>query len=485
MAEIDGKIAFATKWSALTEVLSKLVTPISSMILARLLTPSAFGIIATLNMIIAFAEVFTDAGFQRYVIQRQFSSDTERNQITDVAFWSNLVMSLFLWILIAIFRDPLAALVGNPTLGGPLAIACVAIPLTAFSSLQFSLFKKDFDFKTLFWVRLVGIAIPLLVTVPLAFYLRSFWALLIGNIAKCVADATILSVKSKWKPSLYFSFAQFKEMISFCLWTIFDAILIWMTGYVDVFFVGRVLSDYYLGLYKTSISTVGQITSLITAIIVPVLEPTYASLQNNYPELRKTLYKLQKYLGILLIPMGVGIYMYSDLITIILLGDQWMEASEFIGLWALLEVITIMICRFISNIFPAIGKPKVAVICQMLYLAALIPGVVISVQHGFQALYYTRAFMKLEFCVVYLIAAYLIVKVSPQKMLKNLTIELLASVAMGLLAFGLLLISRSIWWQLVTIPICAVFYFVCLSFIPSERVVLSNLKERIISRVKK
>ena len=72
---LNKKIVNATKWSTITEVMAKLVAPISSMVLARLLTPEAFGVVATLNMVIAFAEIFTDAGFQRYLIQHEFKDD--------------------------------------------------------------------------------------------------------------------------------------------------------------------------------------------------------------------------------------------------------------------------------------------------------------------------------------------------------------------------------------------------------------------------
>ena len=66
---LNSKVRNATKWSTVTEIAAKLVTPITSMVLARLLTPEAFGVVATLTMIITFAELFTDAGFQKYLIQ--------------------------------------------------------------------------------------------------------------------------------------------------------------------------------------------------------------------------------------------------------------------------------------------------------------------------------------------------------------------------------------------------------------------------------
>ena len=117
MSELNKKIINATKWSAISELCAKLIAPISNMILARVLTPEAFGVVATLTMLITFAEIFTDAGFQQYIIQFEFKSDEEKYKTTNVAFISNLVMSFILWGIITIFRDQLATLVGNPGLG--------------------------------------------------------------------------------------------------------------------------------------------------------------------------------------------------------------------------------------------------------------------------------------------------------------------------------------------------------------------------------
>ena len=146
MSELNKKIVKATKWSTVTEIIAKLITPITSIILARLLTPEAFGVVTTLTMVITFAEIFTDAGFQKYLIQHQFEDNTDRDQSTNVAFWSNLLMSLFIWLIIGLFADPLAAMVGNPGLGHVLTISCISIPLAAFSSIQMALYKRDFDF---------------------------------------------------------------------------------------------------------------------------------------------------------------------------------------------------------------------------------------------------------------------------------------------------------------------------------------------------
>ncbi len=482
---LNNKIVHATKWSLFTEVMAKLVAPISSMVLARLLTPEAFGVVATLNMVIAFVEIFTDAGFQRYLIQHEFKDDKEKDRSTNVAFWSNLVMSLFLWGIIAIFSDTLANLVGNPGLGYVLTIASVSIPLAAFSSIQMALLKRDFNFKTLFELRLAMILVPLFVTIPLAFLLRSYWALVIGTIVVNIINALLLTFKSNWRPKKYYSFSCLREMLSFCSWSIIDSVLVWATAYADIFFIGRMLDSHYLGLYKTSISTVGQFTSVITASILPVIMPAISRLQDDLPKMRETLLNFQKYTSVLLIPLGVGIYMFSDLITKVMLGNKWLEAAPFIGLWGVMEVLTVIFARFCSNVYPAIGKPRVSVVVQILHLAVVIPAVIISGQYGFKCLYITRSFIRLEGVLVNLIAVYLMIKQSTWKMVINIFPELFSSLIMALVAFALLKFNNSTVISIGWVLICAIVYFAILYVFPTERVILIRLKNKALFFLKR
>ena len=475
---LQKKIINATKWSTITEVMAKLVAPISTMVLARLLTPEAFGVVATLNMVIAFAEIFTDAGFQRYLIQHEFKDEYSKDESTNVAFWSNLMMSFVLWGTIAIFCEPLATLVGSPGLGNVLTVACISIPLAAFSSIQTALFKRSLDFKTLFWRRLAITLVPLCVTIPLAFWLRSYWALVVGTIVTNIVNVVLLTIKSNWRPRFYYSFILLKEMFSFCSWSIVDSVLVWATRYIDIFFIGRALDTYYLGLYKTSISTVGQFTSLITAAILPVIMPALSQLQNNLPELKVTLLRFQKYTAVILLPIGVGIYMFCDLITVVMLGNQWISAAPFIGLWGLMEVTTVIFARFCSIVYPSIGKPKVSVIVQALHLVVLFPAIIISGHYGFKALYVTRSWVRLEGVAVNLVVLYILIKQSSWQMFTNILPEIFSCIMMAIVAYILINLSNSIVWSFVWIFICVTVYFFFLSLFPKDKAILMGLKKK-------
>ena len=147
ITELKNKTAIATKWSTLAEISAKFITPFINIILARLLTPIDFGIVATVNMIVSFADVFTDAGFQKYIMQHTFESEKDLDNQTNVAFWTNLTISTFLWVIIVIFSEQIATLVGNPGLSLVIIISSISLPLTSFSSIHMARFKKIFDFS--------------------------------------------------------------------------------------------------------------------------------------------------------------------------------------------------------------------------------------------------------------------------------------------------------------------------------------------------
>lgn len=471
-----SKVVTATKWSAMAEIVAKLVSPITTMVLARLLAPEAFGVLVTAQMVISFAEIFTDAGFQKYIIQHEFDNDDDKYKSTSVAFWSNLIMSLTIWLFITVYSSPIARLVGCDGNGLVIAVSCVCIPLSAFSSIQMALFKRDFDFRTLFGVRLIGILIPLAVTIPLAFITRSYWALIIGMICLNVSNALLLTIKSKWKPRWYFSVERFKEMFSFSMWSMLEAVSIWLTSYIDLFIVGTMLSQHYLGLYRTSMSTVAQITSIITAATTPVLFSSLSRLQNDRNGFNDMFFKFQKLVGVLVIPLGVGVYLFRNLITEILLGDQWLEASGFIGLWGLTSAVTIVLGHYASEVYRAIGKPKLSVLAQWLHIVVLIPVIMIFVNKGFESLCAARSLVRLELVVVQLMLMRVAVKMDIGRMFLNILPSSLAACAMMLVL--LLPSTSSLGTQLLYIMLCICIYFMVLMSFPEERHICLNLKSQ-------
>lgn len=472
---INKKVLIAAKWSTVTEIIAKLVSPITNMILARIISPEAFGVVATITMIMSFADMFTDAGFQKYLVQHEFKNEQVKYENANVAFWTNFGISIVLWILIILFKDELAKLVGNPGLGNVIAIACVQLLLTSFSSIQMALFRREFDFKTLFKIRIVSICIPFVITVPLAILGFSYWSLIIGSICMQLYNAIVLTIKSTWKPYLFYDFLMLKEMLSFSIWSLIEAISIWLTGWIDMFIIGNALSQYYLGIYKTSISMVNTLMALITASIIPVLFSTLCRLQDDDKRFKYMYFKIQKIVSILVFPLGIGVYLYSDFATKILLGNGWGKASTVIGLWALTSSIMIVMGNLSSEVYRAKGKPKLSFLAQVLHLVVLVPTCIIASKYGFEVLVNARAWIRMEFVIVHLLIMSFVMKISIKNTIINITPTGISAVLMGIIGDSLQQLSNSTLWSIISIGICAVSYICTLYLFPSMRVEIKKV----------
>lgn len=460
--DLNVRIVRATKWSGIAEISAKLISLIVNMVLARLLTPEAFGVIATITMVITFAEVFTDAGFQKYIVQHEFRDEDELNKSTNVAFWTNFIFSVAICVGIFFFREPIAQQVGSPGLGNSISIASLLIIVAAFSSIQMARYKRAFDFKTLFYARVGTALIPLVITVPLAFWLKNYWALLIGNFVCQVFNAVILTVKSKWKPQLYYSFKLLKEMFSFTAWTLLESISVWLTSYIGVFIVGSHLDEYYLGIYKTSMSTITSYMGIIASTITPVLFAALSRYQNDEPNFRRTFLSFQRSASVLVMPMGVGIFLFSDLVTEILLGNQWTEASGFVGMWGLTSAFALIFANLSSEVFRSKGHPKLSLLLQVLHLVIIIPVLLIAVRYDFRTLYMARSLVRIQFILTALLIMRLKYKFYILEAIKNVLPMVLSTAVMGAVGFVLERISDNMFWQLGAVMVCIVVYGVVL-----------------------
>lgn len=478
----NEKVAVAMKWSAIAEIAAKVINPITNAILARILIPEVFGLVATINMVISFANVFTDAGFQKYIIQHEFDDEKDKDESINSAFWSNLIFSIILLALVIIFKNPIVSLVSSSDsgtlssaftqtseFGWGIAVAALTLPITAFSSIQMAVYKRLMDFKTLFYIRLLGSVIPLIVTIPIAYFTRSFWSLVIGSLAGELSNSIILSVRSTWKPHFSFNTKKFFEMFSFCYWILLESVLIWLTSYIGTFIVGKYLSTYYLGIYKTSMTTVNQITALFTVSTTAVLFPTISRLQNNRQEMYKFFLSFMRMISMIIIPAGIGMYLYSDCITDILLGNQWKEAIPFIGLWGLSSSLGIVLSSYWDGIFNAIGQPKYSVFTQFIYLVILVPLLLYGASKDYETLYRLRCLSRIIYIVVELITVRIILKIGFMSMVRFVAPSLLCSVPMIGAAVFLRSLGGGTLIQILQICACAVVYGITAMIIPSTR----------------
>ena len=482
---MDTKVVAAAKWSLITEVLAKLITPVTNIILAHILAPTAFGILATIMMVISFAEMLADAGFQKFLVQYEFESEDEKQKNVSVAFISNIVLAIVLWLVIIIWRDELAILVGNEGLGFPLAIMGAMLPLGAFSSIQMAMYRRSFNFKFLLSIRMITIITPLFISIPMALAGFDYWSLIVGLLAAHLFTAIALCIRQEKLISIYFSSTVFRKMFSFSAWSLAEAFSIWLTAWVDTFIISHFLDAYYLGLYKMPTAIVTTVMAIATSSMAPVLFSALSRHQHNQVEFEKTFLTFQRYMALFLVPLGVGMFVYQDFIVEILLGPQWKLAGIVLGSWALSSSLVTAISYLISEAFRAKGMPNISFLAQMAHLFVLIPVIYVCVQYDFTTFVYARSIVRVQMIAVllYLLAIY--VGMNAWLVIRNIKSYIIASAVVGTGSYVLLHLHNSMIWTIFCICISLILYLVVLYLFPTERIILTKIWDSVLLRLKR
>lgn len=472
---IFGKIVTAAKWSIVTEILSKIIPPVTNMILARIFTPDVFGIMATITMVITFADVFVESGFQKFLIQHNFSNIKEEYEYMSVAFWANLIFSFIIWGVLVIFNQTIARLVGNEGLGYLIVITGMTIPLYGIIGIQGCKIKKELKFKKLFYVRFITSILPLFITVPLALLEFGYWALIIGCIIGSFIQSLLLFYVGKFLPIMFFSKQYLFHMLQFGIWTILDGIAIWLTAWIDSFLIANYMSDYYLGLYKNTSSMIFSFFSIVTAAMIPVLFSALSRFQNDQEMFNKTFLNTQNVLALALLPLGTILYFYRAFVTNILFGSAWMEAADIVGVMAITTVVRILFVSIYSEVYRAKGKFYLPLIMQLVDLCVLVPICVISVKYGFWALVYARSFVRLDLIVPMLVVTNILCGITPLNTIKNVLNPFIATVFMIICILIMQSVYESFLWYIISIFISASMYLLVLFFFKKERCMMLSM----------
>ncbi len=472
--KLASKVVAGTKWSMLAEIASKLLAPIVNVILARILSPEAFGLVATITIVTTLEEVISDAGFQKYIIQREFADEKEYDISCSIAFWCNLVISTVFFLLIVVFRTSIVELLGSPGLENGLVVSCVATVLCSIASINTARLKRAFDFRSLFIARIISALMPLVITVPLALLLRNYWALVIGLVGKQVVNWFIVQWRSKWFPRFKMELKILKGMLPFCMWTLGESITIWLCANCDVFIIGRAYDQYTLGLYKSALSTIVGIMSIIGSAITPVFYAALSRHQNNKYQFNETFYNFQKITAWITVPMGMGMYVFRDLVTFVLLGEQYEAVADFLGIYALIRALLIPYGTFCGEALRSQGYPKIALLVQFQNLLVLLPATFWSTNYELTLMGTIVNVARLEIIPI----GYLFLKkkfnIKLIRIIKGFIPTFFASLIMCLLGQVLLSKSRELIISFAWIFLCVICYFGILVMFKDVRGILKE-----------
>lgn len=396
------------KWSALMEIVSRTAQPLIFIILARLLTPDDFGVLATAMIAISFSQMFWDAGLSKALIQMKESPE----EAGHVVFWTNICLGLLIYIILFAMAPAIALFFKSPASALVLRVLGFQIIIASMTSVQQALFVRDLDFRGLFWIKLLTAFVPGLFSIPLALYGYGVWALVAGSLAGQVINLWLIWKKSTWRPRFRYDAVMARSLFSFGSWVLLEGFGAWLIVWGDNLIVGRFLGIHDLGVYRTGCMLVTIIFGLLLNPFLPVLYPTFSRLQDDLSGLKNTFERVNRVVLALALPIGVGLLLVGPEVALVLFGAKWQ------GLGFILSVLGFMYCiawlvGINAELYRAMGRPDMNT--KLVYFALIyyLPAYYFSVQFGLQCFTITRFFVALIAIPIHIYLCVKMLGVSP------------------------------------------------------------------------
>ena len=463
----NSQVIRATKWSVICEVVAKVIAPITTIILARLLSQEVFGIVASITAITSLADMLSDAGFNAYIIQHQFSSDKEKKSVFNICFWTNLLIAAILFVIILINRHMFSRLVGAEGYSNVLVVAAFVIPIMSISSIEMAIMKKDLNFKSLGIIKIVSKFIPFLTTIPLAFCGFGYWSLVIGSLIGEFIGMMLCFKFAGFSPTRGYDISRLKSIFSFSGWAYLESILEWLLSNIAFLTLASIYGIAALGLFKVGMNMISQIINSIYALYSNVYKSAISKEQYNYEKFKKLFLTFQNYSSIISLPLGVGTFIYRDFITTLLLGKDWGEASIIVGAFG----------NFYSDAIRAKGYPKRLIWTNLVYLVLIICLLSFSSKITFSIFCIAFCSIKVIQPLLQVIYGSRLCKISFGEILKTSYPQLIATSFMT--AFGILfnLASFSFAMNFIGIGICIIVYVVTYYFMVPDKAIFKILRK--------
>lgn len=319
-------------WSFGERITAQLVSTVVTIVLARLLDPTHYGIISIVTVFISFCNVFVTSGMGSAIVQKKEVDERDYN----TAFLISLTIAIVLYIALFLSAPYIAQFYGMKELKWVLRVMALRLPLASVNSIQQAHVQRAMQFKRFFIATLFGTVLSGFVGIALALKGFGVWALVAQYLTNTTVDTIVLIFVEKWIPKFQFSVEKAKSIYSFG-WKVLATDLVY-TAEEDIrsLIVGKVFGSADLAYYDQGKKYPSILVNNLNSAINKVMLPAYSRSQDNLENLKKMLRKSIAVGIFILAPVLIGFAAVSDSFISVILTDKWMFCSPYIKIFCII-----------------------------------------------------------------------------------------------------------------------------------------------------
>lgn len=315
-------------WSAVERFSVQGIQFVLSIIIARLVAPSEYGLIAMLGIFLAIAQTFIDSGFSNALIQKKDRTEIDYSTV----FYFNLVIAIIVYGVLFLTSPYIATFYKESQLELVTKWVGLNLIISGLSIVQRAKLTIKLDFKTQAKASLVAVLLSGVIGVVLAYKGFGVWALVVQALLNNLLDTLLLGISTKWMPSFMFSWKSFKALFSFGSKLLISGLL--HTVYINLYslVIGRKYSATDVGYYNRAYS-LAQFPSInIVGIITRAIYPVQCEIQDNDEQLNKSFILYLRMSCYIIFPLMIGLSVLSKPLVLVLLTEKWLSMTDLLSI---------------------------------------------------------------------------------------------------------------------------------------------------------
>jgi len=359
------RIAAGALLMVLFKLLERSLGLISTLILARLLLPKDFGIVAMGMSLIALIELFSAFGLDSALIQRRVVTTEHYN----TAWTFNVMAGCLVGLLMAAAAIPASHFYREPELVLVIIALGVSSAIQSLENVGVVDFRRNLQFDREFRYMLTKKVVGFAIAIPLAFLLRNYWALVIGTLVSRLVILGYSYVVHPFRPR--FSLAASGDLMHFSKWMVASNLVTFLRERPADFIVGRIAGPQGLGIFSIANQLARMPSTELVAPINRALLPAYARLADDPVALGKQYLSVMSVIALLAVPVVAGLAATAPFVIMLVLGPKWREAIALLEVLAFFGITQVLQTNAYSA-FLALGKPDVFVRINAFHVVVLL-----------------------------------------------------------------------------------------------------------------
>ena len=331
MENTKQKVLINMIWRFAERCGAQLVQFVVSIVLARILTPEAYGTIALVTVFTTILQVFVDSGLGNALIQKKDADDIDFSTV----FYTNIVFCLLLYSLIFVCAPLIANFYNDNSLIAIVRVLGLTIVISGVKNIQQAYVSKYLMFKKFFFATLIGTIGAAIIGIAMAINGFGVWALVTQQLFNLFVDTVVLWITVKWRPKLVFSLTRLKELFSYGWKLLISALL--DTGYNNLrqLIIGKLYSSSDLAFFNKGKQFPDLIINNVNTSIDSVLLPTLANEQDDKNRVKEMTRRAIKTSVFIMAPLMLGLAAISNNLIKVLLTEKWMPCVPFVCIFCI------------------------------------------------------------------------------------------------------------------------------------------------------